>query len=446
MRLAAGFTRRALLLGAFLVAMSIVCALAGAAPSASAKISARLTKTSFTSSQASSVKLIYKFSTPSKSFNYLLTIKKGKIWLTVKSVKKKGNFRGSKSITVKKIFAGKPVKIGSYRLKLSADGGRKQLSFKVVKAASPAVVTPPVVTPPVVTPPVVTPPVVTPPAGSKPVNTSPPLIIGTPTQSQTLTALNGSWNNSPTSYSAQWRSCDGSGSNCVDIAGANGSAYVLVYADAGHTVRVAVTASNSYGAASANSAQTAVVAGLPPANTALPAISGTATQGQTLSVSTGSWTNSPTAIAYQWRSCDGSGLSGADIAGVTGGTYDLVYADADRTIRVAVTASNSYGSTGATSAQTAPVIGLPPSKAPTFPPEISGTAKQGETLTASAGLWLNATSFAYQWLRCTGTICHVIGGASPSNTYMLEAADVSHTILVVVTASNPYGSTAATSA
>jgi hypothetical protein len=432
MKLAAGFIRRALLLGVFLVAISIVSALAGAAPSASAaKISARLTKTSFTSSQAGSVKLICKFKKKSGSFSYLLTVKKGKMWPTVKRVKKERYRKGSYTMTVKKVFAGKPVKLGSYRLKLSAGGGSKRLSFKVVKAASPAVVTPPVVTPP---------------AGSKPVSTSPPLIIGTPTQGQTLTALNGSWNNSPTSYSAQWRSCDGSGSNCADIAGATGSAYVLVYADAGHTIRVTVTASNSNGSASTNSAQTAVVAGLLPANTALPAISGTATQGQTLSVSTGSWTNSPTAIAYQWRSCDGSGSSCSGIAGVTGNTYDLVYADAGRTIRVVVTASNSYGSTGATSAQTAPVIGLPPSKAPTFPPEISGTAKQGETLTVSTGLWLNATSFVYQWLRCTGPICHVIGVASPSNTYMLEAADVSHTILVVVTATNPYGSTAATSA
>jgi len=35
-------------------------------------------------------------------------------------------------MTVKKIFAGKTVEVGSYRLKLSADGGSKLLSFKVV--------------------------------------------------------------------------------------------------------------------------------------------------------------------------------------------------------------------------------------------------------------------------------------------------------------------------
>ena len=60
--------------------------LAGAASgtTSGAKISAHLTKTSFTAAQAGSVKLVYKFSAPSKSFGYLLTFKRGKKWQTVK--------------------------------------------------------------------------------------------------------------------------------------------------------------------------------------------------------------------------------------------------------------------------------------------------------------------------------------------------------------------------
>ena len=51
-----------------------------------------------------------------------------------------------------------------------------------------------------------------------------------------------------------------------------------------------------------------------PVNTGAPVVSGMALQGQTLSSSTGSWSNGPTSYAYQWRRCDSSGANCADIA------------------------------------------------------------------------------------------------------------------------------------
>src|SRR5439155_333178 len=92
-----------------------------------------------------------------------------------------------------------------------------------------------------------------------------------------------------------------------------------------------------------------------PVNTGLPVVSGSAVQGQTLSASTGSWSNSPTGYAYQWRDCDGSGGSCVDIAGATSSSYVLVASDVNSTVRVAVTASNAGGSNTASSAQTAVV-------------------------------------------------------------------------------------------
>jgi hypothetical protein len=50
-----------------------------------------------------------------------------------------------------------------------------------------------------------------------------------------------------------------------------------------------------------------VPAGLVPASTALPSISGTPQSGQTLTLSRGSWTNEPTKFEYQWLRCDASG-------------------------------------------------------------------------------------------------------------------------------------------
>jgi hypothetical protein len=74
-----------------------------------------------------------------------------------------------------------------------------------------------------------------------------------------LTTTNGSWSNSPTSYTYQWQDCDFAGANCTDISGATGSLYPLASADVNHTIRVAVTASNATGSASASSTATALV-------------------------------------------------------------------------------------------------------------------------------------------------------------------------------------------
>lgn len=120
---------------AIAVLLGVMVSSTVAAAPARAKISAHLTKTSFKSAQAGSVKLKYSFSAKSKSFAYLLNIKNGAKWQTVKSVKQKGSFKGSKTMTVSTLFAGKTVKVGNYKLKLSADGGSKTLYFNVIKAA-----------------------------------------------------------------------------------------------------------------------------------------------------------------------------------------------------------------------------------------------------------------------------------------------------------------------
>jgi hypothetical protein len=90
----------------------------------------------------------------------------------------------------------------------------------------------------------------------------------------------------------------------------------------------------------------------PPANTAAPTISGTATDGSTLSASTGTWANAPTSYGYQWQRCSGSSCSGT---GGTASSYLLTNADVGSTLRVSVTASNAAGSASATSASTGTV-------------------------------------------------------------------------------------------
>jgi hypothetical protein len=92
-----------------------------------------------------------------------------------------------------------------------------------------------------------------------------------------------------------------------------------------------------------------------PVNTALPKISGTPTQGKTLTASTGTWTNHPTSYSYQWERCDGGGAACQSVNGQATSTYLAGTADVGSTLRVSVTASNGAASAPATSAQVGPV-------------------------------------------------------------------------------------------
>ena len=98
-----------------------------------------------------------------------------------------------------------------------------------------------------------------PPPPSPPENTVPPAISGLPLVGLALTASHGSWTESPTSYRYQWQHCDAHGEACVDVAGALASVYALLLADEGATVRVAVTAENSSGSATAQSQPTGLI-------------------------------------------------------------------------------------------------------------------------------------------------------------------------------------------
>jgi hypothetical protein len=102
-----------------------------------------------------------------------------------------------------------------------------------------------------------------------------------------------------------------------------------------------------------------------PANTSSPTVSGTAQQGQTLTATNGSWSGStPMAYAHQWRRCNASGGACSDIGGATSASYTLAAADVGQTIRARVTASNSAGSAGADSSQTAVVTSSSPDPDP----------------------------------------------------------------------------------
>ena len=174
-----------------------------------------------------------------------------------------------------------------------------------------------------------------------------------------------------------------------------------------------------------------------PVNTAAPAVSGVAQQGQTLTASTGTWSGTaPISYSYQWQRCSPGCLRHRRRERHS---YLVAAADVGASLRVVVTGSNSAGSGTASSAQTAVVTasGTPPAN--TSPPTISGLAQLGPTLTADEGSWSGTApiSYTYQWRRCdaAGSGCVDIAGAVGSS-YLVVAADVGSSLRVAVTASN----------
>ena len=84
----------------------------------------------------------------------------------------------------------------------------------------------------------------------------------------------------------------------------------------------------------------------------------------------------------------------------------------------------------------------------TTPPSISGTPRDGETLTANEGAWTGdqPITYTYQWQRCdgNGVNCANLAGAT-GRTYAVQTSDVNNRLRVAVTATNTTGPTTANS-
>ena len=132
------------------------------------------------------------------------------------------------------------------------------------------------------------------------------------------------------------------------------------------------------------------------------------------------------AYSYQWLADD------KDIEDATGSTYEVSDEDKGKTIRVRVSFEDDAGNEETlTSAATATVAPRPNTPA-TGAPAISGTARVGETLTASKSGIADAdglvnVSFSYQWLADDADIAGATG-----TTYTLTDADQGKAIKVRV--------------
>ena len=260
-----------------------------------------------------------------------------------------------------------------------------------------------------------------------PMNAVAPVIIGDPVVGSTLTANQGLWVPSGgITYMYQWKA-DGE-----IIIGAMGQTFVVPEGYEGVEVTVVVTATNSAGTASVESAGVTIF--IAPENTILPVISGTPEAGETLTVDDGTWTGStPITYTYQWLA------DGAVIPGETANSFTVTTAQNGADITVEVTGTNLAL---AVTVETLPVtVVFAPINS--VPPAVSGTTHVGSTLTASTGTWTGTApiSYTYQWKRDGIDIA-----SATSSSYLLVLADEGAEVSVVVTATNAQGSDSAGSA
>jgi hypothetical protein len=113
---------------------------------------------------------------------------------------------------------------------------------------------------------------------------------------------------------------------------------------------------------------------VPPENTELPVVTGTARTGETLTTSNGLWTKSPTSYSYQWkRSSTIDGYYEA-IPNTDRNWYVLTDSEIGKYLKVSVVASNINGPSAAVdSVATSVVADLPDSEVPTATTPVATT-------------------------------------------------------------------------
>lgn len=239
-----------------------------------------------------------------------------------------------------------------------------------------------------------------------PVNTAAPSLSGNAVVGDTLTVNVGTWTGSNIAYSYSWYKND------APIYGANSSTYVPTANDEGYAILCSVSADNEAGGDIVNTAFTSNVVSNAPVCSALPAITGTANVGEVLTVSTGTWTNSPT-FAYQWQWAHVRlGIHNANT-----NTYTIQAEDIGQTLTCMVTATSSGGSNSVHAVATS-VIGA-------ATPGGGSTIFEIDTFTGNS----SNTIFTLSYESTTNNAIVSINGAvqNPTSDYTVAAQTLTFT-------------------
>lgn len=251
-----------------------------------------------------------------------------------------------------------------------------------------------------------------------------PEVSGTPAVGKTLSCTQGEWTGSPPlTFVYKWLR-----DKTEPVKGATANTYTIVAEDETHALSCRVTASNAAGEASGESSTVSVAGTAPKNNPAeLPKVLGVPAVSEALTCYEGGWTGSkPLMFEFRWL------RNGVVIPSATGSAYIVEPVDEGQSLSCRVTAKNSVGKAEAASSAVLVAGKLKPVEPS---PSISGTPKEGQTLTCSEGGWSQPElTFKYQWLRENETI----GGAT-AKQYKVTSADKGHLLYCQVSARNKRG-------
>ncbi len=286
---------------------------------------------------------------------------------------------------------------------------------------------------------------------SAPTASARPTVTGPPTQGSRVIASPGAWSGTgKLTLTYEWSRCDSMGSHCGVLRGVTTRGRLLGPNDVGHTLSLAVRATDSSGSAVAYASLVGPVGGTPAAlaPTAQPIVSGDAVLGQTIRVDAGRWKPSPSAFSYQWARCNIEGRLCEPIHGATADTHEVDDGDLGHALVAIVQARSGSASRAVFSVGTSTAVASRGAVGPSSsaPPLVADVIQQGKQLTGVTGSWSGsgAIRYAFQWYRCdaTGSHCRSIRGATGA-TYTQVAKDVGQTIGFGVRATDAVGATSA---
>ena len=246
--------------------------------------------------------------------------------------------------------------------------------------------------------------------------TTAPAIVGSPAVGAPLEVAAGAWTPTPTSVTVRWLA-DGA---AIPGATAPGLRPHTRREGQGPHRRGDGSAGRLHRRASRSRHRSRRPGAFQP--TELPAIQGVAEVGQTLTLTTSSWSPQPAKVKTQWYA------DGVAVPGATGASLVLTRDHIDRRISARVTASASgYRKSTSTAPETTPVLAKP--IAITSPSRVKGTPEVGRRLVARVGSVKPTDATAtYAWLRDGQPIAK-----ATNPTYTVRRADLGRGLSVQIT-------------